>query len=210
MRTALSLPNVITLARMAALVPVVILLGLPEPETNVWALAVFAVAAASDAVDGPLARHRRAVTRLGAFLDPLADKLLISGTLIALLARDLVPAWVVVIVVARELVVTNVRVFALARGRFLWPSRWAKTKATLQFVAVGGLLLLLVAPVAEVILAVEALLTAAIALTLISGIEVLARAWTTLSAPASSSLEPSSVPSKASGPLDPSSVPATR
>lgn len=191
----MNLPNAITLARMAALVPVVILLGLPEPETNVWALAVFAAAAASDAIDGPLARRRGVVTRLGAFLDPLADKLLVSGTLIALLARDLVPAWVVVIVVARELVVTNVRVFALARGLMLWPSRWAKTKATLQFTAVGGLLLLLVAPAAELAPAVEALLTAAIALTVISGIEVLARAWTMLSASAAaSSLEPSAAP----------------
>lgn len=193
--SAVTVPNALALGRVAAAAPIVFLLGSPDPAAPGWALAIFAVAMASDVVDGPLARRCGQATLLGAFLDPLADKLLVSGTLIALLARDLVPAWVVVIVVARELVVTNVRVFALARGLMLWPSRWAKTKATLQFTAVGGLLLLLVAPAAELAPAVEALLTAAIALTVISGIEVLARAWTMLSAPAAaSSLEPSAAP----------------
>ncbi|MGH2498807.1 MAG: CDP-diacylglycerol--glycerol-3-phosphate 3-phosphatidyltransferase, partial [Candidatus Limnocylindria bacterium] len=174
--TRLNAPNLIVLARIAAVVPIVLLLARTEPEAARWALALFVCAAASDTLDGYVARRLGQVTRLGAFLDPLADKLLIVGTLIALQARDLVPAWVVVIVVARELVVTNLRAIAAARGYSIGASAYGKAKTLVQSAAAGALLLLLVAPSAPLADVAYALLAAAVGLTVLSGVDYLGRA----------------------------------
>jgi CDP-diacylglycerol--glycerol-3-phosphate 3-phosphatidyltransferase len=158
-----ALPNVISVARALAVVPVVLLLDRPSAATA--ALVVFAVAAASDAIDGPLARRLGAATRSGAFLDPLADKILVLGTLLALLARSAVDPLVVAVILVREPVVTAVRALAVLRGRSVRSSPYGKAKAALQSVAVGGQLVafafpdLGAAPAADTILAVAAAMT---------------------------------------------------
>jgi len=171
-----NLPLGLVFARMLAVVPIVLLLGDVDEERATWAFLIFCLAALTDAVDGRLARRMGLVTRLGTFLDPLADKLLVMGTLIPLQALGLVPAWVVVVVVARELAVTNLRAIASARGYSVGASVSGKVKTIFQTLSAAGLLLLLAVPALPLALLVYSLLSAAVALTVFSGVDYLWKA----------------------------------
>src|SRR5919199_3681258 len=100
------------------------------------AAVLFAVAALTDFADGYLARRWRVTTTLGSFLDTTADKLLVSGALIALVDVDRASSWVAVIIVGRELVIMGLRGLVAAEGVILKPSIWGKLKANVQFVAI--------------------------------------------------------------------------
>ena len=102
----MTLPNALTAARALLVVPVVGLIAIGEASV---ALLVFLGAAATDAIDGPLARRHGRTTAFGAALDPLADKILVVGTLAALAVRGAAPVWAVALIVARELVAVEVR-----------------------------------------------------------------------------------------------------
>ena len=101
------------------------------------AAAVFTVAAASDFVDGWLARRWDQTSILGAFLDLTADKLLVTGTLAALLVVDRVNIWLAFVIIAREIAVMAIRGVAANAGKMVPASQWGKWKATVQFVAIG-------------------------------------------------------------------------
>ncbi len=171
-----NLPLGLVFARMLAVVPIVLLLQAGGERSATWAFLIFCLAALTDAVDGRLARRLGQVTRLGTFLDPLADKLLVIGTLIPLQAQGLVPAWIVVVIVARELAVTNLRAIASARGYSVGASVYGKVKTIFQACAAAGLLLLLAVPSLPLAYLAYALLSAALALTLLSGIDYLWKA----------------------------------
>jgi CDP-diacylglycerol--glycerol-3-phosphate 3-phosphatidyltransferase len=100
------------------------------------AAAVFATVSATDFLDGYLARRWGETTTLGTFLDTTADKLLVAGTLIALVAIGRASSWVAFIIVGRELVIMGVRAVAAADGTVMVPSIWGKLKANVQFVAI--------------------------------------------------------------------------
>lgn len=148
----LNLANRITLARVV-LIPVflVVLLGeFPEwivaPEwwrmAQPWIAAlIFVALAASDAVDGYVARSRNQVTTFGKFIDPLADKLLVTAALVALVDLDRLPSWVALVIVSRELVVSGLRMVAVAEGRVIAASNFGKVKTVLQIIAIVGYLL---------------------------------------------------------------------
>jgi CDP-diacylglycerol--glycerol-3-phosphate 3-phosphatidyltransferase len=93
------------------------------------------VAAATDAIDGYIARKWREVTTLGILLDPIADKLLISAAFISLVEMGLVPAWMVVIIIGREFIVVGLRNIATAEGLIIPASALGKTKMVLQVLA---------------------------------------------------------------------------
>jgi CDP-diacylglycerol--glycerol-3-phosphate 3-phosphatidyltransferase len=171
-----NLPIGLVVARMLAVIPIVLLLQSGDERSATWAFLIFCIAALSDAVDGRLARRLGQVTRLGTFLDPLADKLLVIGTLIPLQAAGLVPAWIVVVVVARELAVTNLRAIASARGYSVGASVSGKVKTIFQTCAAVGLLLLLAVPSLPLAYVSYSLLSAAVALTVFSGIDYLWKA----------------------------------
>jgi CDP-diacylglycerol--glycerol-3-phosphate 3-phosphatidyltransferase len=171
-----NLPLGLVFARMLAVAPIVLLLGDVDEQRATWAFLIFCLAALTDAVDGRLARRMGLVTRLGTFLDPLADKLLVIGTLIPLQGLGLVPAWVVVAIVARELAVTNLRAIASARGYSVGASVSGKVKTIFQTCSAAGLLLLLAVPSLPLALLVYSLLSAAVALTIFSGIDYLWKA----------------------------------
>jgi CDP-diacylglycerol--glycerol-3-phosphate 3-phosphatidyltransferase len=103
---------------------------------DLWAVAVFLVAAGTDLLDGYLARKRSQVTTLGILLDPIADKLLISSAFIALVELRMAPAWMVVIIVGREFAVSGLREVASAEGFALEASELGKTKMVIQVIAV--------------------------------------------------------------------------
>jgi CDP-diacylglycerol---glycerol-3-phosphate 3-phosphatidyltransferase len=97
---------------------------------------LFAIAAATDWLDGRLARRWNVTTKLGSFLDTTADKLLVSGVLIALLGEDRVSPWIVAIIVGRELVLMGLRGLVASEGEVMAPSMLGKAKTSVQFVAI--------------------------------------------------------------------------
>lgn len=98
-------------------------------------------AAAGDALDGYLARSRGQVSVLGKFLDPLADKLIVTAVLVFMVALGRVPAWVVVVLIARDLAITGLRSIASAEGLVIAASEGGKVKTALQLVAIMMLLI---------------------------------------------------------------------
>ena len=171
-----NLPLALVYARILAVVPIVLLLQVGDEHSATWAFLIFSLAALSDAVDGRLARRMDQVTRLGTFLDPLADKLLVIGTLIPLQAVGLVPPWIVVVIVARELAVTNLRAIASARGYSVGASLFGKVKTIFQTCSAAGLLLLFAVPSLPLAYLAYSLLSAAVALTIVSGVDYLWKA----------------------------------
>jgi CDP-diacylglycerol---glycerol-3-phosphate 3-phosphatidyltransferase len=134
----LNLANSITIARIL-LVPVFLVLllgGLPEPWGDLAAAAVFIIAAATDKLDGYVARRSKQITTLGQFLDPLADKLLIAAALIALVAQDRVAAWVATVIIVREVAVSVLRIVGISQGVSIPADKYGKLKTVLQIVYV--------------------------------------------------------------------------
>ena len=105
------------------------------------AVVIFLVAAATDWLDGYLARSRGEVTTLGKLLDPVADKLLTVSAFISLVELKLAPAWMVVVIVGREFAVSGLRSVAVTRGVVIPASRWGKWKMVSQVVAIALLIL---------------------------------------------------------------------
>jgi CDP-diacylglycerol--glycerol-3-phosphate 3-phosphatidyltransferase len=114
--------------------------GTPAPRELIG-VAIFLVASLLDWLDGWLARRRNQVTTLGALLDPIADKLLMSAAFISLVQLELAPAWMVVIIVGREFVVSGLRSILAVRGTAMSASRWGKLKTGSQVVAIPLLIL---------------------------------------------------------------------
>ncbi|MEW6058811.1 MAG: CDP-diacylglycerol--glycerol-3-phosphate 3-phosphatidyltransferase [Actinomycetota bacterium] len=100
------------------------------------AATLFAIAAATDFIDGFLARRWQATTTLGSFLDTTADKLLVSGVLVALVAVGRASPWIAAIVVGREILILGLRGVVAADGTVMRPSIWGKAKANVQFLAI--------------------------------------------------------------------------
>jgi CDP-diacylglycerol--glycerol-3-phosphate 3-phosphatidyltransferase len=119
------------------LTPVIMALVLEGGEDAEPAAALlFALAAATDWLDGRLARRWNVTTKLGSFLDTTADKLLVSGVLIALLGEDRVSPWIVAIIVGRELVLMGLRGLVASEGEVMAPSMLGKMKTSVQFLAI--------------------------------------------------------------------------
>jgi CDP-diacylglycerol--glycerol-3-phosphate 3-phosphatidyltransferase len=147
----LNLPNSITFFRIL-LIPVFMafLLGTvpfgddraQAEEWSAWvSVGIFILAAATDSLDGYFARRRRQVTALGAFLDPLADKLLVSAALLALIELHRLSAWVAMVIIAREFAVSGLRMVAAAENVIIPASRWGKFKTASQMAAIVALIL---------------------------------------------------------------------
>lgn len=134
--------NLITIARIL-LVPafVAVVLAYPDPtDVHRWlAVGLFVLSAATDGVDGAVARSRGEVTNLGKLLDPIADKLLIGGALVTLSALGQVPVWFTVVILVREIGMTIYR-FTVIRKKVVAASGLGKLKTILQSVLVGFLL----------------------------------------------------------------------
>lgn len=144
----LNLPNLLTLARVAV-VPVILLLLAAAPRTpgldgGLWYCAagvLTLVAGVTDAFDGHLARARKEVTRFGKFSDPVADKLLTTAVFTLLVEKGAVAGWVVVLLLGREFGVMGLRMMLASDGVQVEVSRWAKIKTIFQVVAMVAVLL---------------------------------------------------------------------
>jgi CDP-diacylglycerol--glycerol-3-phosphate 3-phosphatidyltransferase len=159
-----NLPNALSLVRIFLIpVLVVFLIAVPRPY-NLTAAAVFLAAGLTDWLDGHLARRTRQVTTLGKLLDPVADKLLISASLISLVQVGRVQAWMVVLIVGRDIAVTGLRAIAAAQNVVIQANDFGKLTMTAEVIAVALLILnwpLAVVPLGQVVLAVAATLSLA-------------------------------------------------
>lgn len=161
----MNLPNKITLSRIF-IVPIFMLFVIPFPDWvlqsnylklfnpqlvavndfiinygNYIAAAIFIIASSTDGVDGYIARKRKQVTRFGKFLDPIADKLLVTAALIALVQRNDLTGWAAMIIIGRELIVTGLRLVAAGEGIVIAASNLGKLKTVTQIIAIVATLL---------------------------------------------------------------------
>ncbi|SDX15103.1 CDP-diacylglycerol--glycerol-3-phosphate 3-phosphatidyltransferase [Marininema mesophilum] len=148
-----NLANKITLARIF-LVPVLMIFLLVKYDlgqfrlgagsitvSEIIATLIFIIAAITDGLDGYIARKRKLVTNLGKFLDPLADKMLISAALISLVEMQRLDAWIAVVIISREFAVTGLRLVAAVEGQVIDASPLGKLKTIIQIIAVAALIL---------------------------------------------------------------------
>lgn len=128
------------------LVPVfLILISVGQIPFNVTlATIVFSIAAYTDHLDGKIARRDNLITNFGKFMDPLADKLLVTSALIALVEYNLIGAWVAVVIIAREFAVSGLRTIAANEGVVIAASFWGKIKTTTQIIAIISMLIHLI------------------------------------------------------------------
>ena len=140
-------PNILTVLRILVTPAIIALMFSASMTTRIAALVIFILAAISDYADGHIARRYNTPSRMGRFLDPLADKVLVLGTFVglALLIPDVVPWWAVAIIALRDVVVTGRRMYAESKGESLRTLPMAKTKTTLQLVFLIGMLATLAA-----------------------------------------------------------------
>lgn len=161
----MNLPNKITISRII-LVPIFMIFVIPIPDStinlgllsfvkddmlainkfineigNYFGAFLFILAAATDGVDGHIARKHKLITSFGKFLDPIADKLLVTAALIALVQRHTVTGWAAMIIISRELLVTGFRLVAAGEGQVIAANKSGKIKMVCQTVAISIALL---------------------------------------------------------------------
>ena len=133
----MNLPNKITIFRVVLIPFFLVFLMIPGVPAGKWiALAIFIIASLSDMVDGKIARKYNLVTDFGKFMDPLADKLLVSSALIALIQMDRMPAWVVIVIIAREFIISGFRLIAADNGIVIAAGWWGKIKTAVTMVTI--------------------------------------------------------------------------
>ena len=169
----MNLPNRLTITRIALVPVVVILLQFSDPVWQALALVAFIAASFTDWLDGYLARKHQTVTNFGKFLDPVADKLLVLSTMIALAGLSRFPSWVCIVVLFREIAVDGLRLVAVEQGRVIAAGKLGKIKTMLQMLAIVVVMLgnwpFGVFPMDQV------LIYAAVAMTLWSGVDYFIR-----------------------------------
>ncbi len=160
----MNLPNKLTILRIL-LIPIFMLIIVPIPQWmvdasilsfispqltavnnfinnygNYVAALIFIIASSTDALDGYIARKTKQITKFGKFLDPIADKLLVTAALIALVERGDLSTWVAVIIIGREFMITGLRLVAASEGIVIAASSWGKIKTITQMVAIIAML----------------------------------------------------------------------
>ncbi len=142
MKALLNPANKVTLLRMFFIpVFVVALLANLPVWGPIWAALLFTALAATDAVDGYLARSRNEVTNFGKLIDPLADKLLVTAALVVLVELGQIPAWIALVIISREFIVTGLRMIAIVEGRIISAGSFGKAKTVLQIIAIVGFII---------------------------------------------------------------------
>ena len=173
-------PNLLTLIRIALVPVLVCLLLYPGPLASSIAAALFLFGTITDFLDGYIARNYDSGSNLGKFLDPLADKLLVTTALIMLAGISRVPrvpAWIVVAMVSREFLVTGLRAMVAVEGRVIAADELGKYKMVLQSIAIQGLLIHYTYFHIDFFAAGMFILWLALALSVWSGVDYFIDAW---------------------------------
>ncbi len=139
----MNLPNKLTILRVFLIIPFVVCLLVPAfgVTGRYVATAIFIIASLTDLVDGKIARKYHLVTDFGKFMDPLADKLLVSAAMICLVETGELAAWIVVIIISREFIISGFRLVASDNGVVIAASYWGKFKTTFQMLMIIMLIL---------------------------------------------------------------------
>lgn len=167
----MNLPNKLTLFRVILIPFFVFFLLAPyfEGYGNYVAVVIFIIASITDFLDGKIARKYNLVTNFGKFMDPLADKLLVSSALISLIALNKIPAWIVIVIIAREFIISGFRLVAADNGVVIAASYWGKFKTTFQMIMI--ILLILDLPFAYMDIVNNIVVYVALILTVVSLID---------------------------------------
>lgn len=161
----MNLPNKLTIFRVILIPFFVLFLLVDITAYDKWiALAIFIIASFTDFLDGHIARKYHLVTNFGKFMDPLADKLLVCSALICLIELDRIPSWIVIVIIAREFIISGFRLVASDNGVVIAASYWGKFKTTFQIV----MICLMIADLPQLYIVTQAVMWAALALTVIS------------------------------------------
>lgn len=169
---SMNLPNKLTMFRVI-LIPVfivVLITGLiADPLNRYIGTLIFCVASFTDYLDGHIARKYNLVTNFGKFMDPLADKLLVSSALICMIEMGMLPAWIVIIIISREFIITGFRLIAAEGGLVIAASWWGKIKTVTQMIMIILLLLGVQGIIATILIFLATLFT------VISGVDYIVK-----------------------------------
>ncbi len=169
---SMNLPNKLTMFRVI-LIPVfivVLMTGIIAAPLNRYiAVAIFCIASFTDYLDGHIARKYNLVTNFGKFMDPLADKLLVSAALICMIQLGLLPAWIVIVIISREFMITGFRTLAAEGGLVIAASWWGKVKTTTQMIMIIALLIGIGGIIADILVALATFFT------IVSGVDYIAK-----------------------------------
>jgi CDP-diacylglycerol--glycerol-3-phosphate 3-phosphatidyltransferase len=198
-----NLPNLLSIGRLLATVPLVVLVLVNSPAAFLGATGLFVAGSVTDTLDGRIARRYHIVSRLGVFLDLTADKVFVSAALVALVQVGAVSAWIAIVIITREFLVSGLRSLAAADGVVIPAGKWGKQKTLLTLTAIGGILLALglhgatTFPLglatahggprnfADYLLAAsDAVLLLAVVWTILSAVEYMRQGWAVIAGPA--------------------------
>ena len=169
----MNLANKLTLLRVL-LIPFFIFFLMTDicGESGKWiALAIFIIASLTDFLDGQIARKMNMITNFGKFMDPLADKLLVCSAMICFVELQRMPGWVCIVIIAREFIISGFRLIAAEQGRVIAAGWWGKFKTAFQMFFV----ILMIVNIESLTLVTNILMYIALALTIISMIDYLAK-----------------------------------
>ena len=132
----MNLPNKLTIVRILMIPIFMFLLLVNDQAYQTWAAIVFIIAALTDTADGYIARKYNLVTNFGKFMDPLADKLLVTSAFLCFVEMGILPAWFVMVILTREFAITGIRTLAANEGIVIAASKWGKLKTISQMTAI--------------------------------------------------------------------------
>lgn len=137
----MNFPTVLTLIRIVLVAPVMILIFMDNLPAQIATITLFILASLTDKLDGYLARKNKQVTDLGAFLDPLADKMLVNLTFLTLVVLNIVPLWMFGVILIRDFAVDGLRMVASGKGITIPANIYGKVKTTVQMITIISILL---------------------------------------------------------------------
>ena len=167
--------NKITIFRVVLIPVFLVLMYLRFPGHMYWAFGVFVLASLSDFVDGYIARHYNQVTDFGKFLDPLADKLLVTACMMIFVGQGRMASWIVFIVIAREFAVTGLRLVAVGNGRVIAAGWSGKIKTSCTMVGLILMMAVTGSDTLDLVVSIVILVT-----TVYSGVEYFCKNWDVL------------------------------
>lgn len=166
-------PTILTLLRIVLVLPLMFCIFIDDTPAQIVTLLCFVIASATDFVDGRLARAKGLVTDLGAFLDPLADKMLINLTFLALVYLNLIPLWIFAVILIRDFAVDGLRMMSAKNGITISASVFGKAKTMTQMFTTVLILLNRILNIAPLNTINTILLYIVLALTIFSGLDYL-------------------------------------
>lgn len=174
-----NLPNTISMLRIGVIPILFFLLLSPGPVMSLVIALLFIVAALTDLLDGYIARRYQIVTTMGKFLDPIADKLIVNTAMIMLIPIRRIPAWIVAVIIIRDFAVDGIRSIASSEGMIIHASPLGKRKTLCQIFAVSALMIHYPFLGADAHLVGMVILSIALVLTVISGIDYFVKFYRT-------------------------------